>query len=230
MKKTEIQDYLAEFVYGGIDGSVTTFAVVAGAAGAGIESAVVIILGFANLIADGFSMSVGSYLSNKSEDQGFERLKRREFARLKENPEAMKAELKEIYAKKGLTGELLEQVVAAISGNKEGFVDTIMKEQLEVTRSGRSPISRAIMTFFAFIVIGFVPMATFVADYVRPLPFDLFQGSFILTGITFIVIGILKSYVNERKLWRGAVETFALGAIAAVLSYYVGAFLKLLVS
>lgn len=230
MKITKIQDYLAEFVYGGIDGSITTFAVVAGAAGAGIESSVVIILGFANLIADGFSMSVGSYLSNKAEDQGFDKLRRREFARLQENPEAMRSELRNIYARKGLEGALLDQVVAVISSNKEGFIDTIMKEQLEVTKAGRSPISRAFMTFFAFIAIGFVPMATFVADYVRPLPFDLFKGSFVLTGITFIGIGILKSYVNERKLWKGAVETFALGAIAAVLSYYVGAFLKLLVS
>ncbi|HCQ16691.1 MAG TPA: hypothetical protein DIU20_10530, partial [Cryomorphaceae bacterium] len=61
------QDYIGEFVYGGIDGSVTTFAVVAGAAGAHLDSAVVIILGFANLLADGFAMSVGSYLSTKSE-------------------------------------------------------------------------------------------------------------------------------------------------------------------
>jgi len=58
--------YLREFVYGGIDGCVTTFAVVAGATGAGLNTGIIIILGFANLIADGFSMSVGNYLSVKS--------------------------------------------------------------------------------------------------------------------------------------------------------------------
>lgn len=61
------EKYLAEFVYGGIDGSVTTFAVVAGAVGAGLETDIIIILGFANLIADGFAMSVGAYLSAKSQ-------------------------------------------------------------------------------------------------------------------------------------------------------------------
>lgn len=65
--KSHFEDYLSEFVYGGIDGAVTTFAVVAGAAGAGFSTTVIIVLGFANLIADGFSMSVGSYLSSKSE-------------------------------------------------------------------------------------------------------------------------------------------------------------------
>ena len=59
----KFNDYLGEFVYGALDGTVTTFAVVAGAAGAGLSPSVVIILGFANLFADGFSMSVGSYLS-----------------------------------------------------------------------------------------------------------------------------------------------------------------------
>ncbi len=64
--KTHFEDYLREFVYGGIDGAITTFAVVAGATGADFSTSVVIVLGFANLVADGFSMGVGSYLSSKS--------------------------------------------------------------------------------------------------------------------------------------------------------------------
>ena len=59
--------YLPEFVYGGIDGSVTTFAVVAGSMGASFSSAIILVLGFANLFADGFSMAVSNYLSNKSQ-------------------------------------------------------------------------------------------------------------------------------------------------------------------
>ena len=64
--KQHIEDYLSEFVYGGIDGAVTTFAVVAGATGARVDLKIILVLGFANLIADGFSMGVGSYLSSKS--------------------------------------------------------------------------------------------------------------------------------------------------------------------
>ena len=61
--------YLPEFVYGGIDGSVTTFAIVAGSIGASLSSSVILILGFANLFADGFSMAVSNYLSNKSDQE-----------------------------------------------------------------------------------------------------------------------------------------------------------------
>jgi len=67
MKKRGFRKYLPEFVYGGIDGSITTFAIVAGAIGAKFSSAVILILGFANLFADGFSMAVSNYLSTKSD-------------------------------------------------------------------------------------------------------------------------------------------------------------------
>lgn len=67
--RQHLEDYLSEFVYGGIDGAVTTFAVVAGATGARFDTKIILVLGFANLIADGFSMGVGSYLSTKSEQE-----------------------------------------------------------------------------------------------------------------------------------------------------------------
>jgi len=68
MKKSVERKYLPQFVYGGIDGSVTTFAVVSGVMGASLNSSIVLILGFANLFADGFSMAISNYLSTKSEN------------------------------------------------------------------------------------------------------------------------------------------------------------------
>lgn len=62
-----IEKYLSQLVYGGIDGIVTTFAVVAASVGASLDSSVVIILGLANLIADGFSMGISAYLAGKSQ-------------------------------------------------------------------------------------------------------------------------------------------------------------------
>ncbi len=64
-----IEDNLREFVYGGMDGAVTTFAIVTGAAGANFSSKVILILGLANVFADGFSMAVGAYLSEKADQQ-----------------------------------------------------------------------------------------------------------------------------------------------------------------
>ena len=73
------KEYIGEFVYGGIDGAITTFAVVAGAEGASLGISVVIILGLANLIADGFSMSVGNFFSTKAEKDNFDKHRQLEY-------------------------------------------------------------------------------------------------------------------------------------------------------
>lgn len=66
--QVHIRKYLPEFVYGGIDGAVTTFAIVAGVVGASLSPAIILILGFANVLADGFSMGISNFLSQTSEN------------------------------------------------------------------------------------------------------------------------------------------------------------------
>ena len=120
--------YITEFVYGGIDGAITTFAVVAGAAGANADLYWVLIFGFANLIADGFSMSVGSYFSVKAERDNFEKHQAIEYWEVENLREREVEEIREIYATKGFKGELLEKVVEVITSDKDVWVDAMMKE------------------------------------------------------------------------------------------------------
>ncbi len=223
------QDYLGEFVYGGIDGSVTTFAVVAGAAGANLESSVVIILGFANLIADGFAMSVGSYLSTKSEKQNYEKHKAIEYWEVDNLPEREREEIREIYAEKGFEGELLDQVVDTITANKDRWVDVMMKEELEMAEETKSPIAMGGVTFLSFLLFGFVPLLIYVLDFLNPVGNDLFLIASILTSGCFITIGLLKSLVTATSKMRGIIETLLLGGAAATVSYFVGDFLEQLV-
>jgi Uncharacterized membrane protein len=218
----KLQDYLAEFVYGGMDGIVTTFVVVAGAAGAGLDSSVVIILGFANLIADGFSMSVGSYLAHHSENHTYEKYKRLEYHEVNHNPSEGREEIRQIFIQKGLSGEALEAVVEAITADKDIWVDTMMKDELNLTPGNHSPLSKAVVTFISFNAIGLIPMIVYLVDYFAPMQHDLFVASSIFTGLAFIGIGLLKSYVGEQPLWRGVLEAFGLGTGAAVLAYFAG--------
>lgn len=220
------QDYLGEFVYGAIDGSVTTFAVVAGASGAHLDSSVVIILGFANLIADGFAMSVGSYLSNKSEIDNYEKHRNVEVWEVENIPHKEREEIREIYAAKGFEGDLLEKVVDQICSNKEVWVDTMMKEELEMIQTGKSPFSMGAVTFVSFVLVGFIPLLVYVLDYTGITVSNLFLTSTLLTVAAFASIGYLKGYVTETSKWRSVAETVALGAIAAALSYVVGGFLE----
>lgn len=220
-------DYIGEFVYGGIDGSVTTFAVVAGSAGAGLDSSVVIILGFANLIADGFAMSVGSYLSNKSELERYKKHEQIEYWEVENLPEKERQEIREIYANKGFEGELLEQVVDVITADKKRWVDVMMKEELEMVREEKSPLAMGGVTFLSFILIGFIPLLVYVIDYAVPNSVThLFGVSILLTSLGFIGIGWLKSAVNQTNPLRSIAETLFLGGVAAGLSYLVGDILE----
>ncbi len=216
-------EYIGEFVYGGIDGSVTTFAVVAGAAGANLDSSIVIILGFANLIADGFAMSVGSYLSNKSELERYEKHEQIEYWEIDNLPEKEREEIREIYAGKGFEGELLEQVVTVITADRKRWVDVMMKEELGMVKEEKSPLAMGGVTFLSFILVGFIPLLVYVVDYLLATKVESpFLISIVLTSVAFAVIGWLKSAVNQTKVIQSILETLFLGAVAASLSYLVG--------
>ena len=153
-------------MYGGNDGIVTTFAVVAGAMGASLSSLIVLILGFANLFADGFSMAMSNYLSIESENQ-----------------------IQESYRHKHF----------------------------------KNPRKTAFVTFFAFVIVGLIPLVSFVlALFVPFIDNHKFLYSMILTGISFLVIGSVKGEIVGKERTRAAIETFIIGGLAALIAFIVG--------
>lgn len=216
------EKYLREFVYGGIDGCVTTFAVVAGSVGAGLDSAIILILGFANLFADGFSMSLGAYLSSKSDRDNYHKHRKVEYWEIENMRETEIEEVREIYRQKGFEGDLLEQVVAKIIEDKDRWVDVMMKDELEMIKEDKSPIGIGVVTYISFIVIGLIPLSVYVWDFINPINDHHFLITSVLTAMGFVVIGFFKSKVNETNLLRGVLETLLLGALAAVVAYFVG--------
>jgi VIT1/CCC1 family predicted Fe2+/Mn2+ transporter len=223
-------DYLSEFVYGGIDGCVTTFGVVAGSVGAGLDSSIIIILGFANLLADGFAMSVGSYLSIKSERETYQKQKLDILGRVGIGIENLKMEIKEILISKGLSGTLLNQNFDYYSNNLPAMADMIMVERYGAAKLFKMPYKVALATYVSFILIGLIPLMTYLIDFLIGLDVNLFLMSSILTGIGFIIIGWLKAYINNTLVIKGILETLILGTVAALVAYYVGDLLEHIVN
>lgn len=179
INKERVEQFFGEFVYGAIDGTVTTFAVVAASAGAGLDAVVVVILGVANLVGDGFSMGASAYLSAKSE--------------------------RDLKIRKH------------IEAGEENHADNL--------DHGETPLNDGLVTFGAFVVVGTIPLIVYILDVAFGLGAEddnLFVTSAILTGLTFVGVGLLKAKMTKTGRLRAAAETLLLGGIAAVLAYVLG--------
>ena len=156
---------IEDFVYGGTDGVVTTFAIVTGAFGASLPVSVILILGFANLFADGFSMSIGNYLSARTHKEIIEKERRKEEWSIDNLTEEEREEIREIYRNKGFKDELLEDLVKVITSKRKVWVDTMMREEIGSIDDKKNPRDTAITTFVAFNVLGLIPLIPFIIIY-----------------------------------------------------------------
>jgi VIT1/CCC1 family predicted Fe2+/Mn2+ transporter len=219
------------FVYGAIDGTVTTFAVVAGVVGASLPSSIIVILGFANLFADGFSMAVGNYLATKTQNEYIAKARKREEWEIDNLIEEEKEEIRDIYAKKGFKEELLEDVVRIITGKRKVWIDTMMREELGLIEGKINPLDNAVNTFVGFNVIGIIPLVPFLFSYALGLNLtgNTFLYSVLATAISFFLIGSIRGKVVQKPVIRSGLNTLFIGGIAAVVSYGVGHLLSQLV-
>jgi vacuolar iron transporter family protein len=218
-------NYLRDWIYGGIDGSVTTFAVVTGVVGAHLSPAVIVIMGLANLMGDGFSMAASNFLGTKSEHDDVRRLEAIERRHIEVAPEGEREEVRQIFAAKGFAGTDLERVVELITSDPDRWVRTMLTEEYGLPLEPRSPWMAATSTFSAFAICGLVPLLPFLIGVPRA-----FAISVVLTGAMFFLIGSVKSYWSTVRWWRSGLSTLLVGGIAASLAYAVGVFLKNLVS
>ncbi len=210
-------NYLRDWVYGGIDGAITTFAIVAGVVGANMSIRVVLILGAANLLADGFSMAAANYSGTKSELDDYRRIRKIEERHIDLYPEGEREEIRQIYLAKGFRGDDLDQMVAIATSSKEHWLDLMLTEEYGLSNVLRSPLKSAMATFLAFVLAGFVPLIPFIIG--------LDQAAIlatIMTGMVFVLIGSAKSrWSTQHWLWSG-LETLGIGLGAALMAYLIG--------
>lgn len=219
--------YLGELVYGGLDGIVTTFAVVSGVAGANLGADIVLILGLANLFADGFSMATGAYLSTRSEQEYYDQERRREAWEVEHFPEGERAELVELYRARGYPAADAEQLVAIQSRDRERWVDAMMLEELEMLRNDGNPLMNAAATLLAFVMAGSVPLLVYLLGLVVPTPAGLaFPVSLALSALALFGLGAAKVLVTGQKPLRSGLEMLLVGGLAAAVAYGVGALLR----
>lgn len=211
---------LPDAVLGGIDGCVTTFAVVSGAFGAGFSPQVALVLGFANLIADGFSMAVSNYEAGQSQLAQIASAERTERQHIAVVPDGEREEIRQIFRAKGFQGDLLEHVVEALCRDPEVWVATMLREEYGLSSTRLSPTRSALTTFAAFLAVGSLPLIPYTLPGLETL--TQFLISLGTAGVVFLSIGMLKSLVYGLPPWRSGLRTFFMGTAASAIAFATG--------
>ena len=220
LKKPAKENIVSDAVLGGIDGCVTTFAVVSGVVGAGFSPSVALVLGFANLMADGFSMAVSNYESIKTDRDFIQNIRDAEKEHIDKIPAGEREEIRQIFKNKGFSGEVLEEIVKTISADRHLWVETMLTEEHGVQKTSRDPVKAAIATFASFVVVGSMPLIPlFVPGLEKNTQFLI---SALLAALMFFSIGAMKSRIFSKPAIRSGMGTLLTGGTAAALAFFVG--------
>jgi VIT1/CCC1 family predicted Fe2+/Mn2+ transporter len=216
--------YIKDMVYGANDGIITTFAIVSASIGAGFSSKVIIVLGVASLLADGFSMAASNFLGSRSENDLFRKEKKRELDEVEKMPEKEKQEIREVFQHHDFSAEDSEKLVELVSHNKDFWVDFMMRYELgmNVPEEG-SEWKSAMLTFISFVIAGSLSLLPFVLFSAGEAAF---MYSIFATAFSLFVVGAARYFVTHVNWIVSGLEMLLVGGIATAVSYAVGYFIS----
>lgn len=224
--KSPLTDHLKEIVYGGIDGIITTFAVVAGFTGAmtmdssmAIPTTVVLLFGLANLFADGFSMGVSDFLSSRAEKKLFEKDHAKESYEIRTNEQYEYDESIDILMDHGFGREDAEQLANIYKKNPKFWADFMMRYELEQPRPDARPWKGAATTFFSFIVFGLIPLLPYIFG---SNGYNQFLIACLSGALALAILGYFRARITKEKAYISVLEIVGLGSIAGGIAYFVG--------
>lgn len=227
--------YFKEIIYGGIDGIITTFAVVAGFSGAALSNetttqltfAVVLLFGLANLFADSASMGLGNFLAVKSEQDLYKAARDKETHEVRNNSEMEYEETITIMMQKGFSKEDSRTLATIYRKNETYWVDFMMNHELVIPDSrDDNPIYTGLATSASFIIFGIIPLVPFILLTSATAEFA-FELSILGTFSALVILGLLKWRVIGNSLLKSLFEVVVVGGVAALIAFFVGTLFSL---
>ncbi|WP_320143824.1 VIT1/CCC1 transporter family protein [uncultured Cohaesibacter sp.] len=222
-----VHDFLKQIVYGGNDGIVTTFAIVAGFAGAQTEGVAqigaiaVLVFGLANLFADAVSMGLGEFLSTRSQKDLYHKQRKFVFEELKHHPQQEYAELVQMMTERGLTLNSAKKIATEIMKSPELVADLMMSYELEMHDMRQvSPALDGLVTFVSFVTFGVIPLVPYL---LLPPTQSAFFLSVLTTFMALVGLGLLRWWSTREKILRCVGETVLVGGACAIVAFIVGA-------
>ncbi|CUH62532.1 VIT family protein [Thalassovita gelatinovora] len=221
-----IRDYLKQIVYGGNDGIVTTFAIVAGFAGARAEGIAqigglaVVVFGLANLFADAVSMGLGEFLSARSQHQMYRRRRAERLEQIHQDRNKATDSLADQFGKRGLQPSQARQAAEAISNHAPMMADMLLShEKAGMAPERDNPAINGLVTFGAFVVFGLLPILPYL---IRDADQTSFQLSLSTTLLALTLLGVLRGWATQENYRRAVTETLGVGSVCAAVAFFVG--------
>lgn len=217
------RDLIKDVIHGGLDGTITTFAIVSGVAGAALGAGVTIAIGFANLFAHGLATGISYYLGEDAEKKYVERERAIKTKDLLSHFEQTEEELEKYYTKKHYSKADAEKIVLTLGKHKRVLAETALDEEFHLSRVDSSPFKTGFLTFLSFVVFGFIPLFSYIVSVLLPeFQFDSFIVATGLTMGTIFGLGMFKAVVSDKQLVKSGIQVVILGGIAAIIAFYVG--------
>ncbi|EGC32641.1 hypothetical protein DICPUDRAFT_81525 [Dictyostelium purpureum] len=230
--KEESGEFIKSIVFGGLDGIITTFAIVAAATGAGLTRGVILIVAFANLLGDAIGMAVGDYVSELAEEDQIKLEQSKLEKQIEENPEEQKLVLVELYEDKGFTNEQAKRIVELLFPYRKTVTSIMMMEEhgavAEDEEDGGSKygaIKSALVTFGSFLICGGIPLLSYLCSghYNIPGDFDkIFIISIALFACVLFALGCFKGYVSNKNIPISGIQMLLNGAITTLVAFWIG--------
>ncbi len=222
--------YLKEIVYGGVDGIITTFAVVAGFSGAALgteetlqfSSMVVLLFGLANLFADGVSMGLGNFLSIRSDQSLYRNIRKKEEHETQRDGDIEAEETITILMEKGFDENDARTITALYRKNQKYWVDFMMVNELKMDDPRDDhPVYSGFATFTAFVFFGIIPLLPFV--YAETFSEkSMFAVSTASTFLALVLLGFFKGKIVGSNILRSIFEVVLIGESAALVAFIIG--------
>jgi VIT1/CCC1 family predicted Fe2+/Mn2+ transporter len=225
-------DYVKAIVFGGLDGIMTTFAIIAAAAGAGETWKTILVFGFANVFADAFSMGFGEFTSGNAELDHALRERAREEWEVENSPDLEKQEMVELYQKRGLSKEDSEVIVGVISKDPRIFVDFMMVEELQILidlDDKYGPLKQAGVMFGSFIFFGLIPLYAYLGGVGKGTDY-VFWISTGLTALALLLLGAVKGALTGVFIPLSSAMMLFNGCVSGGVSFGIGVLVEKIVS
>ena len=208
---------LTDIVIGMSDGLTVPFALAAGLSGAVDNTSVIILAGVAEIAAGSIAMGLGGFLAGKTEQDHYNSELKREYWEVDHLPEKEKEEVKDFFAKLGLSEDIQEKATAELIKDKDLWVEFMMKHELNLDKPDPKRARKSAFNIgFSYIVGGFVPLSPyfFVSDSIEAL-----KISVVITLLCLFIFGYFKSKITGVNAWAGGLKVMLIGAAAAATAF-----------